>query len=258
MEIVDFSRIFQPDAYREVGGEAMREYMQGREYSNDPSIRQWAHFEGYLTPQELNSVLTRPISDDDITSMKKRGYRILEFDDFNWDKVLNALEIYREEHGHLNVPEDYVIDESVFESDSAYDETFEGLQLGKAVREIRIGDVDGLEDEERRRTLDKLGFDWGDTTLYQRYRFLPTFLGLRIYKHLYGYPLPRHNFVVPDEPQWPYWMVNMPLGLWASLLRVQQQLIAENYPERKDILNALEFPWWVPPGAIDKKYYTPL
>jgi hypothetical protein len=48
----------------------------------------------------------------------------------------------------------------------------------------------------------------GDKKLYQRYRFVPMVMGLKVYKHLFGFPMPHYNFVVPDEPQWPYWMVS--------------------------------------------------
>jgi hypothetical protein len=31
-------------------------------------------------------------------------------------------------------------------------------------------------------------------------------MGLRIHRHLYGFPCVRTDFVVPEEPQWPIWM----------------------------------------------------
>lgn len=84
-------------------------------------------------------------------------------------------------------------------------------------------------------------------------------LGLKLYKHLYGFPLPQYDFIVPDEPQWPYWMVNMPLGQWSTIARIQQQLISDTYPDRKDMLNALEFLWWIPPSSlVPLKYFEPL
>ena len=74
---------------------------------------------------------------------------------------------------------------------------------------------------------------------YQRYRFFPMMLGLKIYKHLYGFPMPQSHFVVPDEPQWPYWMCNMPLGEWSTVARVQQEMMTTHYQHRVDILNSL-------------------
>ena len=43
----------------------------------------------------------------------------------------------------------------------------------QAVESIRIGDIDGFEDPERRSILDGLGFSWGDLSKYQRFRFPP-------------------------------------------------------------------------------------
>jgi hypothetical protein len=90
-----------------------------------------------------------------------------------------------------------------------YDVRYIGMPLGEAVASLRDGDVDGLEDPVRRPLLDALGFEWGDKSRHQRFRFMPMMLGLKIYRHLYGFPLVKTDFVVPDEPQWPYWMAGI-------------------------------------------------
>jgi hypothetical protein len=46
----------------------------------------------------------------------------------------------------------------------------------------------------------------GDKRLHQRFRYPPMMMGLRIYRHLYGFPSVCTDFVVPEEPQWPIWM----------------------------------------------------
>ena len=61
---------------------------------------------------------------------------------------------------------------------------------------IRCGDFDGLDDQERKRELDKINFDWGDVSYYQHYRFVPMVLGLQVYRHLYGFAMPSTDFVV--------------------------------------------------------------
>lgn len=254
----DPSRMFQPIAYRELAAETIREHMQGREYSSDPDVRQWAHFEGELTVEEYHRVITRAIPDADVAMMKSTGYKILEFGRFNWDVVESALAIYHAYHGHINVPHSFVVNYTVIQSDMGFPESLEDLQLGEIVAGIRIGDIDGFEDPDRRAFLDGLGFDWGDLSQHLRFRFVPLVLGLKVYKHLYGFALPQHDFVIPDEPQWPYWMNGMPLGLWASIARVQQALIESHYPQRRDMFTALEFLWWVPPGPIPSKYFEPL
>ena len=209
--------------------------MQDREYSSDPKIREVAHFEGHLSAFEFNHAISYAIDEADVisyyifflrilfifiyyiffqvTSMKSIGYRIFEFGKFNWNKIISALNIYNAHFGDVNVPFDFVVDETIIDSGIGFDETFEDLNLGEAVQSIRIGDVDGLEDPQRRKILADLHFEWGDDKYYQRYRFVPMLIGLRLYKHLYGFAMPQSDFRVPDEPQWPYWMVNMPLGV---------------------------------------------
>lgn len=258
----DPSRLHAPIDYREAAAGAIRSIMLEREWSDNPDIREISHFEGKMNPEEFNKAITRPIPEEDIEAMKRVGYRILEFGRFNWQDVIAALQTFKEHYGHVDVPGDYVITEDKVmaesEDDIEFDQHLEGLDLGEAVKGLRCGDIDGLEDPIRFAELKELGFQWGDLTKYQRYRFVPMVFGLRLYRHLNGFALPQYNFVVPDSPQWPYWMANMPLGEWAAVARVQQKMIEEHYPERRDMLNALNFMWWLPPGHIDKKYFEPL
>lgn len=254
----DPSTIYEPVAYREIAAEAVRVYMQERELSSNPDIREVAHFEGHLTPQEFNKAITRPIPEEAIADMKAIGYKILEFGPYNWDDVRDALQVYKNQYGDVNVPLDYVIDEEKCADNIGYNEKYEGLLLGEAVEGIRTGDIDGLEDPERRAVLDELGFDWGDMEKHQRYRFVPMIMGLRLFKHLNSYSTPEFDYIVPDEPQWPYWMVNMPLGKWAAIARIQQKMLMTHYPQRMDMLNALGFMWWYPVDGIEEKYFDPV
>jgi len=250
--------MFEPLEYRELISEAMLEYMRSQEMSEDPDIRDVAHFDFYLNSEGYHRVTTRYVSEEDEAHMKAVGYRILEFGKFYWEDVLHALKVYRAHYGDLDVPQDYVINESVLLEGVGFPEEYEDMQLGEAVAGIRIGDIDGYEDPERRAVLDALGFVWGDKDRYQRYRFVPLIYGLKVYNHLNGYPMPPHNFVVPDQYQWPTWMVGMPLGEWSSIARVQQRMIREYYPERYEMFNALDYLWWLPPGPIPDKYFEPL
>jgi len=256
----DASRQFEPVAYRELAAEAMREHMQGREYSMDPDIRQFAHFEGHLTPQEFHGAISRGIADEDIKAMKKLGYKILEFGRFNWNNAMAALTTYKNYFGHVDVPQDFVIDAEVLaNTELGFEEYLEDMRLGEICAGLRIGDIDGLEEPARKKFLDSLGFDWGDKNKHLRFRFVPMLMGLKLYRHLYGFPMPALDFVVPDEAQWPYWMYNMPLGEWATVARVQQQMLLEHYPHRYDMLIAMDFYFWLPPDKrLKDKYYKRL
>jgi hypothetical protein len=51
----------------------------------------------------------------------------------------------------------------------------------------------------------------------------------------------------------------MPLGEWAAVARVQQAMLREHYPQRVDMLNAMEFLWWIPPArTLPQRYYAPV
>ena len=71
-----------------------------------------------------------------------------------------------------------------------------------------------------------------------------------------------HNSNVNDDENsslWPSWMEGMPLGLYCDVARIQQQTIKAFYPERFEILNSLDFPWWIEPGPhVPEKYYCDL
>ena len=82
--------MFEPVSYREVAAEAMREYMSGREFSDNPNIRNVAHFEGGLSPEGFHRVITRNIPNKNIETMKSVGYQILEFGKFKWPDILSA------------------------------------------------------------------------------------------------------------------------------------------------------------------------
>jgi hypothetical protein len=195
--------------------------------------------------------------------MMRMGYRMIEFDQFDWEDVRDALITYRFHYGHVSVPRTYVITWDELDTDAGFDMRHKGMRLGEYVHQLRIGDVDGYEDAERRDLLDNLGFEWGDLSKYLRFRFYPTYLGLRTFFHLWGTSLPAHDFVVPTEEAesanvYPAWMRGMPLGLWTNILRIQQRLLKEEYPERYECFNDLEMAWWMPPALVPEKYYQPL
>lgn len=247
---------FFGDTYREIASEARRDYLRYRDYHPDPAVRQFGHFEGWMQISELNEVMNRRISKEAKGQMMKLGYRMMDFHEFYWEDVLDALTIYKAAYGDADVPVSFVIDEEILEQNLGFPDLYRGMRLGSYVKGLRIGDYDGLEDSTRRKQLGSLGFNWGDLKYHLRFRFLPLFYGLRVYAHLYQIPMPPTSFVVPEEEQWPVWMYNMPLGEWAAAARIQQKLLREHYSDRVDLLDTLEFDWFIPPGpSMPSRYY---
>ena len=239
--------MFESGMYRESNARELRRYKHARYYSADSRIRNEAHFEGNLSPQEFNDILNQvPISAEDLIGLKRVGYRILEFGKFNWNIFISALKIYRTAFGDADVDLDFEINRTVVSAGIGFNESYLGFQLGHAIDSVRVGDVDGYDDVIRKSQLDDLGFHWGDMTQYQRYRFIPMFMGLRIYYYIHGFPNPPSDFVVPEGPQWPHWMVGMPLGAWATIARAQQALMSTCYPHRYQLLCDFGFLWWLP------------
>jgi hypothetical protein len=251
----DYGYMFANPETREQAAAAANHYLDSRNLSPDAYIRELSHFEGCMTPHALGQALSPSIEEEDILEMKTMGYRYPEFAPYSWNHVVEALLVYKSIFGDLNVPEHFLLHRDIIRKYPKFPEKLEGMPLGFFVKSIRIGDVDGYEDKDRRELLDAMGFQWGDMSKYLYFPFQTMFQALRIYNHLYSFPMPQEYFVVPDEPQWPSWMVGIPLGEWAAVCRIQQKMLAKEYPNRKDLLDALEFIWWIPPSdKILQKY----
>ena len=54
--------MFEPSTYREIAAESIREYMQDREFSADPKIREVAHFEGAIYNCESYIIILRNVN----------------------------------------------------------------------------------------------------------------------------------------------------------------------------------------------------
>lgn len=61
--------------------------------------------------------------------MKTIGYRIMEFGKFNWDDVITALQIYKSSYGNVDVPLEFVIDESLLEQPEGANFNVDGGRL---------------------------------------------------------------------------------------------------------------------------------
>lgn len=253
----EVSQIFDPSPVREQNAAKLLDAMHERENSPDPAIRKMVCVNDQMTVDKMNEALSMQFSQDDIRIMKEKGYRMFEFGPFSWAQVLDALKIYKQLYDDVEVPRDFVINQKIIDLGVGFNVSLLNMDLGDIVFRIRTGDSDGLEDPERRTALDEIGFEWGDLHRHQRYRFVPMILGLRVYLHLFGNTMLQSDYCIPEDENeviWPYWMINMPLGKWTSIIRAQQQMVAKFYPERKEMLDDMKFAWWLPPDLPDKFY----
>jgi hypothetical protein len=84
--------------------------------------------------------------------MKTIKHRILEFGNFNFEIIVEALKIYKKNNINNNIndiPEDFTIDEKLINQNIGYTEKFEDLNLYEALLTIKNGDCDGFDVDDR-------------------------------------------------------------------------------------------------------------
>ncbi|RHY91688.1 hypothetical protein DYB37_004945 [Aphanomyces astaci] len=145
---------------------------------------------------------------------------------------LQALTVYKELHGDLNVPRHF----KVPAGDSRWLVDTWGLSLGAAVHNMRTGHL--LLHPGHEASFLALGFTWDvkNSQWDDHLEALVQYIRLHEHSHV---PL---RFVVPvDDPDWPVHMRGIPLGRVAASWR---QLGENAMPaDRRAALNALDFVW---------------
>ena len=152
--------------------------------------------------------------------------------------VLSAFKMYKAAYGDLKVPQRFVVP-----SMKPWPKPAWGLRLGKVVMHMRSTGKYTNNHPERKKELDDLGFVWQvrpeaapkQVTLTQVYTALDT------YQRLNGgstnVPL---NFVVPNAPEWPESVRELPLG--KSLVSLSKQLDKKANQKWKDRFADLGWP----------------
>jgi hypothetical protein len=160
------------------------------------------------------------------------------FDNNDWKwahRVQSALVTYKEEHGDLNVPQDFVNP-----SNGPWAEETWGMKLGITVNTIRArGNYLSDDKPERKEWLDEIGFVWDD--LERRWDVAQT--ALIIYKEEHGDLLVPYAFVIPSIAPWAEETWGMNLGNTVSDIRSQGQYLSDDKPERKEWLDEMGFVW---------------
>eukprot|EP00977_Amphora_coffeiformis_P005031 scaffold1064_cov85-Amphora_coffeaeformis.AAC.20 len=152
--------------------------------------------------------------------------------------VLTAFKLYKAAYGDLKIPQRFVVP-----SMKPWPKPAWGMRLGKIVMHMRSTGKYTDNHPERKQELDDLGFLWQvrpaaapkQVTLTQVYTALDT------YQRLNGgstaVPL---NFVVPNAPEWPESVRELPLG--KSLVSLSKQLDKKADQKWKDRFATLGWP----------------
>ena len=173
---------------------------------------------------------------DDVAQLDALGF-VWDLKGWKWQRVLQALQAYKQVHGDLEVPCTQLF---VVPSEAPWPEEAWGMQLGAMVGRIRRTDEYVKDYPERRAQLDALGFAW-DAVSERRWEEVRT--ALLVYKEVHGDLEVPTRFLVPSEAQWPEKAWGMPLGRRVQGIRSQNVYMLEDHPERRAELGALGFRW---------------
>jgi hypothetical protein len=164
------------------------------------------------------------------------AHQILVANDEQWEKkVLPAITTYKQVHGDLQVPGEYVVPSS-----GEWEEALWNMQLGSAVTRIRSNSYFVRDRPDRQKQLNELGFVWDD--LARQWEVVKE--ALAMHKQLLGDMTVKQSFVVPSSEEWPEEAWGMKLGKTVSQIRSSNHFVDGN-PERRQWLNDEGFVWAV-------------
>ncbi|KAF0694746.1 Aste57867_14422 [Aphanomyces stellatus] len=149
--------------------------------------------------------------------------------DKKWIEKLDALYIFKELNGHLEVPQSF----SVPHDSADWPKQYGGMNLGWVVKVYRH-DIANMP-AKRKDQLDKLGFVWDIYSDWDE-----RVAALTKYKALHGHACVPLVFDVPESPHWPKKFWGMKLGHIVKNTRHRSDTVP---PEYVKALNAIGFDW---------------
>ncbi|CAE8626161.1 unnamed protein product [Polarella glacialis] len=186
------------------------------------------------------------------TFVKGRTSRrlLLEELGFVWDRqdfvftnqLLPALNIYREQYGHLDIPSSFAMPSSQDVPD-----LLRKFKLGQMVKKIRSTRFLVKDHSERQEVLDDLGFVWNSEEFIFEEQVLAA---LDWYRCEFGNLLVPSLFVVPESDDVLHVFRGLNLGSAVNRIRSHNTYI-EGRPDRRKLLDELGFIWDVPGFIFD-------
>lgn len=170
-----------PDGQR--NAEAINKMINAKRFDNNVTNRQSYFKEKELTPHAFSRLISSPMTDEAKMYLTQEGYRIYEFSKYHWNIVYKALKCYYELYKTFYIPLHYVITKQELQQSlninagldsSCYSRDMLLMPLGYYAYQLRIGDVDGYEDDERRKQLDDIHFTWRQNYTFDSDYVTPT------------------------------------------------------------------------------------
>jgi hypothetical protein len=160
-----------------------------------------------------------------------------------WEnKVLPAITTYKQVHGDLQVPQDFVVPSS-----GEWEEGLWSMQLGRAVHSIRSSSTFVRDRPDRQKQLGELGFVWDE--MERQWEVVKK--ALATHKRIHGDMTVKQSFVVPKGEKWPEETWGMQLGHTVKDIRSANYFVDGN-PERKQWLDDEGFAWSLMQGTTER------
>ena len=149
---------------------------------------------------------------NDIEKLDAIGF-VWDVREWQWQRVLKSLHVYKELHGDLEALSDFVVP-----SKAPWPEDAWGINLGKRVLTIRNQEIYVKDRPDRVAELNRMGFIWN---IYEEHwqRILDS---LHVYKELHGDLEVPISFAVPSEAPWPEDAWGITLGIRVNDIRCNE------------------------------------
>ena len=142
--------------------------------------------------------------------------------------------------------EDLLMEQQRIEADgiTQWPEHLAGMQLGSIVKRIQEGALEVKHLPERKKLLDEIGFNWGDPKKFLEVPFDKAMCAMFAYYMIRGDLFVYEDFVMPDEDPWPKALAGFELGKAIFYLRAKQNFLEAYHPQKRYMLNMIEFVWF--------------
>ena len=168
-------------------------------------------------------------------------------DDIPFEQIFDALEVYKQEMGNLDVDQSFVVPNT-----EPWKLSTRGLPLGSKIPVIRsksyLRDNPSAEDKLR-----EIGFEFDGKAAANNQRFKLVYDALTAYKANFGDLLVPQPYVIPDNsPSFPEHTWGLRLGARVNAIRSQGTFVKTS-PDRREMLDEIGFAWEPPPSSTGKK-----
>ena len=135
-------------------------------------------------------------------------------------------------------------DEDSDEEEIKWPEHLAGMKLGSITQRIRDGSLEVKHLPDRKKMLDKIGFDWGDERQFLDVPFEKTMCALFGYYLVRGDLFVYEDYVMPGDKPWPAALAGFELGQAVKRIRELQNFFEAYHPEKVQLLRRVEFVWF--------------